>query len=159
MKRQITIADIFIVVLLGVLLPFSPLIRPRQSMAIGDKVVVYIHQRPSDDSLCHALQLTNDEIEEMRYYLRNHDVADEGYNIIASYHTKLLQHHRFLETLLLKDSMYYLPSRQMEAIGTQEVSISVRNLQEEVSRGMMKEELSGHFGTMILLSSPKEPIH
>ena len=121
LKRQITIADIFIVVLLGVLLPFSPLIRPRQSMAIGDKVVVYIHQRPSDDSLCHALQLTNDEIEEMRYYLRNHDVADEGYNNIASYHTKLLQHHRFLETRLLKDSMYYLtydtiPARQRSLV-------------------------------------------
>lgn len=107
MRYQATIADICVVVLLGVLQPFSSLHSHRQLVAISDKVVVSVHQRPSDDSLRHAIQLTDDEMEEMRYYLRVHNVADEGYNQIAAHYTKLQQRLRYLESLLYTDSTRY----------------------------------------------------
>ena len=107
MKHNTTIIDICVVVLLGLLHPFSPLIHQRQSISIGDKVIVAVHHRPSDDSLHHAIQLANQEIEEIQYYLRNHDVADEGYNLIASHHNKLQQHRQFLSALLKKEAISF----------------------------------------------------
>jgi len=51
---------------------------------IPDKVEVRIYQRPQKDSLQVAKQL-----HEMDYYMRTHNVTDEGYNLIAQYHTLL----------------------------------------------------------------------
>lgn len=104
MKYNATIIDICVVVLLGLLHPFSPLIHQRQSICIGDKIVVAVHQRPTDDSLHHAIQMADMEIEEIQYYLRNHDVADEGYNLIASHHTRLQRRRQYLSALLQKES-------------------------------------------------------
>ena len=50
-----------------------------------------------------ALKTMNDEDGELRYYLRVHDVQDEGYNMIADYHSNLCQriniYQRALKTL------------------------------------------------------------
>ena len=121
MKYHTTIIDICVVVLLGVLHPFSPLIHQREAIRIGDKVIVSIHQRPSDDSLRHALLLANQEIEEIQYYRRNHDVADEGYNLIASHHTKLQQYRQYLKGLLKTNFVSYytydtIPARQRHLV-------------------------------------------
>ncbi len=68
-------------------------------MRMNDKIIVYIHQRPNDDTLHHLTQQTEKEMEEMDYYFRIHNVADEGYNQIASYHTKLQLRLRYLKAL------------------------------------------------------------
>lgn len=68
MKSHTTIADICLIVLLGVIHPFSPFIHTKKSMKMNDKVTVYVHQRPSDDSLQSAIQLADKEMDEMRYY-------------------------------------------------------------------------------------------
>lgn len=108
MKRHTTITDILLIVLLGAIMPFSPLIHPRQSAQIGKKIMVYIHQRPTDDSLHHAIRLVDDELEEMNYYFRVHNVTDEGYNQIAAYHTQLQQHRRYLQALLQTERRRYV---------------------------------------------------
>ena len=51
---------------------------------IPDKVEVRVYQRPQKDS-----QQVANQLREMDYYLRTHDVTDEGYNLIAEYHTLL----------------------------------------------------------------------
>ena len=108
MKNQTTIADICLIALIGVILPFSPFIHPRQSMKMNDKVMVLVHQRPSDDSLRHAIQLIEKEMEEMNYYFRVHNVTDEGYNQIAAHHTKLQQHQNYLRTLMAMPNTRYI---------------------------------------------------
>ena len=121
MKYRTTIADICVIVLLGLSYPYSHLIHPRSSVKIKDKVIVHIHHRPSDDSIRHAIKLTEQELEEMNYYFRIHDVADEGYNLIAVYHTRLQQHRNHLKALLMTDTKRYItydtiPARERPAI-------------------------------------------
>lgn len=99
MKYQTTIADICLIVFLGAILPFSPFIRQRTPMRMNDKVIVQVHQRPSDDSIHHLILLNGNEMEEMNYYFRVHDVADEGYNQIAARHTRLQQQQEYLKAL------------------------------------------------------------
>ncbi len=55
-----------------------------QPPRIPDKVEVRVYQQPQMDSAQVAVQLR-----EMDYYLRTHDVTDEGYNLIAQYNTLL----------------------------------------------------------------------
>jgi lysozyme len=55
-----------------------------QPPRIPDKVEVRIYQRAQKDS-----QQVADQLREMDYYMRTHDVTDEGYNLIAQYHTLL----------------------------------------------------------------------
>ena len=55
-----------------------------QPPRIPDKVEVRIYQRPQKDS-----QQVASQLREMDYYLRTHNVTDEGYNLIAQYHTLL----------------------------------------------------------------------
>ncbi len=126
------------------------MIHPKRSMAIGDKVIVTVHLRPSDDSLIHALQLTKDEMEEMQYYLRSHQVADEGYNLIAAHHTKLYQRHQYLEALLLKDSTQYYTYDTIHARQRPMVAVKVKgglwyaghfHIQRELAgRGIVKDD-------------------
>ena len=61
-----------------------------QPPRIPDKVEVRIYQRPQKDSQQVAAQLR-----EMDYYMRTHDVTDEGYNLIAQYHTLLTRMANF----------------------------------------------------------------
>ena len=55
-----------------------------QPPRIPDKVEVRIYQQPQMDSVLVAAQLN-----ELAYYLRTHNVTDEGYNLIAQYNTLL----------------------------------------------------------------------
>lgn len=55
-----------------------------QPPRIPDKVEVRIYQQPQMDSALVAAQLN-----ELAYYLRTHNVTDEGYNLIAQYNTLL----------------------------------------------------------------------
>lgn len=55
-----------------------------QPPRIPDKVEVRVYQRVQKDS-----QQLADQLREMDYYMRTHDVTDEGYNLIAQYHTLL----------------------------------------------------------------------
>ena len=107
MKYQTTIADIFLVVLMGTIMPFSPLVQPKQTRQIGKKIIVTSHQRPTDDSLRNAIRLIDDELEEMNYYFRVHSVTDEGYNQIAAHHTRLQQQRQQLRALLLTERHHY----------------------------------------------------
>ena len=59
--------------------------------AIPDKVVKYYVPKLTPDSIRHAIALTEKEMDEMDYYLRLHNVTDEGYNLVAQYNTTLQQ--------------------------------------------------------------------
>ena len=81
-KSTATIADI---VVLAVLILLNPFIKQRpQPPHISDKVVIYYPAPLTGDTT-----LLNAEIAEIDYYLRIHDVTDEGYNLIAHYNTAL----------------------------------------------------------------------
>lgn len=64
-----------------------------QPPRIPDKVEVRVYQQPQMDSAQVAVQLR-----EMDYYLRTHDVTDEGYNLIAQYNTLLSRASRTSRT-------------------------------------------------------------
>ena len=63
----------------------------KQPPAITDKVVVYYVPQMTADSIQNAIKLTEKEISEMDYYLRLHNVVDDGYNLVAQYNTTLQQ--------------------------------------------------------------------
>ena len=63
----------------------------KQPPAITDKVVVYYVPQLTADSIQNAIKLTEKEIGEMDYYLRLHNVVDDGYNLVAQYNTTLQQ--------------------------------------------------------------------
>ena len=63
----------------------------KQPPAISDKVVVYYVPQLTADSIQNAIKLTEKEIGEMDYYLRLHNVVDDGYNLVAQYNTTLQQ--------------------------------------------------------------------
>ena len=69
------------IAVLAVLLALNPLISYRTPPPhIPDKVEIVTCQTPVVDSV---------QMEELRYYFRNHHVTDEGYNLIANYYTLL----------------------------------------------------------------------
>ena len=88
-----TFADLLVLAPVVVLNPFSPL-QPTPSAPphIPDKVEIRTHRTYSPDSLERAR--IDAEMDEMRYYLKVHNVSDEGYNMVAQYHTKLQQRAR-----------------------------------------------------------------
>ena len=65
---------------------------------IPDKVEVHICRQPATDSV-----VIDGQLREMQYYLRTHQVTDEGYHLVAQYHTQL--------SGLSKQSGTPLPSR------------------------------------------------
>ena len=101
-KRIVNIADLTvlaIVVLLNPLSPWCPY-HPRAKTGIPDKVEIRIRQVLSPDSIQSALNNVDVEIAETDYYLRNHNVTDEGYNLIAQRNTTLQQRRRQLQARL-----------------------------------------------------------
>ncbi|MBQ8714379.1 MAG: glycosyl hydrolase family 25 [Prevotella sp.] len=143
MKYQATIADIFVIVLLGAILPFSPLIHPRQSMMMSDKVIVKVHQRPSNDSIRHAIQLLEDEMEEMNYYFRVHDVTDEGYNQIAAHHTRLQQHQYFLKALMTTPTYRYITYDTIAAKNRPLIAVKTKGGYWKAGQYHISQKLSG----------------
>ena len=130
-------------VLLGAILPFSPFILPRASMKMNDKVIVKVHQRPSDDSLRHLIQLTEDEMEEMNYYFHVHDVADEGYNQIAAHHTKLQQHLSYLRTLIKTPNIRYITYDTIAAKDRPLIAVKRKGGYWKAGRYYVAKNLSG----------------
>ena len=143
MKNHTTIADICLIVLLGAILPFSPFIHTKKSMKMNDKVTVYVHQRPSDDSLRSAIQLADKEMDEMRYYFRSHHVADEGYNQIAAHHTRLSQRRAFHQALLTTDSHRYYSCDTIAAKDRPRIAVKTSGGYWQAGRFVVCQRLNG----------------
>lgn len=105
--------------------------------------MVHIHQRPSDDSLRHAIQQTEEEMAEMDYYFRVHHVADEGYNQIASYHTKLQQRLRNLRVLKGTSANQYVTYDTIPARNRSLVAIKGNGGYWKAGRYHARQRLSG----------------
>ena len=65
--------------------------------SIPDKVVKHYKVQLTADSIQNAIALTEKEIDEMSYYLRLHNVMDDGYNLVAEYNTTLQQRLQLLK--------------------------------------------------------------
>lgn len=90
-----TIADIIVIIALTLL---NPMLFPQMPPpTIPDKVVKYYKPQLTADSIQHAIALTEKEIDEMSYYLRLHNVMDDGYNLVAEYNTTLQQRLKMLK--------------------------------------------------------------
>ena len=90
MKRKAniaTIADIIVIIAVTLLNPMQFPQMPPPS--IPDKVVRYYEPHMTADSIQNAITLTEKEIDEMSYYLRLHNVMDDGYHLVAQYNTTL----------------------------------------------------------------------
>ena len=86
-RRWQLVADIGVVALLTLLNPFvSPhKVTPR----IPDKVEVRVYRHADIDSV-----VFNGQFKELQYYLRTHQVTDDGYNQIAQYNSALVRSSR-----------------------------------------------------------------
>ena len=90
-----TIADVIVIIALTLL---NPMLFPQlPPPAIPDKVVTYYTPQLTADSIQHAIVLTEKEIDEMGYYLRLHNVMDDGYNLVAQYNSTLQQRLQLLK--------------------------------------------------------------
>ena len=99
----------------------------KQPPAITDKVVVYYVPQLTADSIQNAIKLTEKEISEMDYYLRLHNVVDDGYNLVAQYNTTLQQRLNRLKRQLsnpqkpkAKSQKLTAKDRPMTAVKTQQ---------------------------------------
>jgi len=68
--------------------------------AIPDKVVTYYVPQLAADSIQQIITLSEKEIDEMNYYLRLHNVMDDGYTLVAQYSTILQQRIKTLKRQL-----------------------------------------------------------
>jgi lysozyme len=112
-------------------------------MKMNDKVTVYVHQRPSDDSLRSAIKLADKEMDEMRYYFRSHHVADEGYNQIAAHHTRLSQRRTFLQALLTTDSHRYYSCDTIAAKDRPRIAVKTSGGYWQAGRFVVCQRLNG----------------
>ena len=96
-----TLADLLILAIIVLINPTSPLTpyHPFQAPCIPDKVVVRHSYRLPNDSVLHALKQTEAQLAEMQYYLKIHNVTDNGYNQVARYNTLLLDRQAKLSRL------------------------------------------------------------
>lgn len=86
-RRWRLVADIGVVALLTLLNPFvSP---HKLTPCIPDKVEVRVYRHAAIDSV-----VFNGQFKELQYYLRTHQVIDEGYNQIAQYNSALVRSSR-----------------------------------------------------------------
>jgi len=116
-------ADLMVLTLIVVLNPLSPIApyRPHIHPHIPDKVEIRYHQTLSNDSIGYALSNIKNEMEEIQYYLRVHNVTDEGYNMVAQYNTLLTQKYFRLKGRLnhpdnRKADTCLIPARQRPLI-------------------------------------------
>ena len=89
-----TLADLLVLALVVVLNPLSPL-RPSSHQVpphIPAKVEIRYQKAIAPDSL-QAVRIEA-EMDEMRYYLKVHNVSDDGYQYVAQYNTRLAQKAR-----------------------------------------------------------------
>ncbi len=94
-KNIATISDIIVIIVVTLL---NPMLSPQKlPPTIPDKVVKYYEPSMTADSIRNAILLTEKEIDEMSYYLRLHNVMDDGYNLVAQYNTILQQRQELLK--------------------------------------------------------------
>lgn len=85
----IDVAVMMAVVLVNPLSPLTPY-RPFKAPSITDKVLISYRQPAlTADSVERSLRQTEAQLTEIRYYMKSHNVADEGYNQVARYETAL----------------------------------------------------------------------
>ena len=97
-----TLADILVLALLVFLNPFRPSRFTSDAMLrhnhprLSDKVEIVYRQPVDPDTIAQHLRFVEDEISEMKYYLRIHNVTDDGYNLVAHYKSRLQQEYQQL---------------------------------------------------------------
>jgi lysozyme len=82
-----TIANILVLafaVLINPLCPLTPY-RPSTHPCIPDKVEIRYTRPLSPDSTLQLIRQAKEQLNEMNYYFKVHNVTDEGYNQVARY--------------------------------------------------------------------------
>lgn len=132
-----TFADLLILALVVILNPLSPL-QPSSRHTpphIPDKIEIRYHKTIAHDSLQRAR--IEAEMDEMRYYLKVHNVSDEGYQFVAQYHRQLLQKAKMASAD--RDTQKTIPTRRDTIAAKDRPMIAVK-----MSGGYWK---AGHFLT------------
>jgi lysozyme len=111
-KPIATYADLLVLALVVTLNPLSPFTpyHFHQPPHIPDKVEIYYRHPLSTDTITQAIQKVEAEMAEMQYYLRVHNVDDDGYNLVALYHQALQQE----QYALLRQEKHSLLSQQKQ---------------------------------------------
>ena len=95
---KIHIADFLVLAAVVALFWLNPMSFYRQRQTgIPDKVVVYYQRTIPKDSLPHALREVEAEMAEMDYYLRYHNIDDDGFPLVSRYNSSLQQEYRLLK--------------------------------------------------------------
>ena len=94
-------ADILVLAAVVVLFMLSPTVNRKLSTLIyrqplPDKVIVYRPKAISADSLERSINYLEKEKMEMQYYLRFHNIDDDGFPLVSSYNTRLEEEYRLL---------------------------------------------------------------
>ena len=142
MKRPKTIASYAdILVLAAVVVLFVPLHSKLlilnshfsiQNSPLPDKVIVYQERQLSQDSLQHCLQYLEEERREMQYYLRVHNIDDDGFALVARYNASLEQEYRLTQ------------QRLQQQLRRQASPDSKNGLLQQRSRGQVSPALIKH---------------
>ena len=102
-------ADILVLAAVVVLFMLSPTVNNKSSVNyrlstanrnIPDKVLVYCDRKLSIDSLQHSLLYLEKEKAEMQYYLRVHNIDDDGFALVARYNASLENEYRLTQQRL-----------------------------------------------------------
>ena len=96
-KSIAKITDLLVLVVVVLLNPTMPFYPSHEPPRIGDKKVIFYTPAIDTTTISKALKDVEQETEEMNYYLKVHNVTDEGYNLVAQYHTSLIAEHRQLQ--------------------------------------------------------------
>ncbi len=100
MKSIARIADLLVLAVVVLLNPTMPFYPSHEPPRIGDKVEIYYQPAVDTTALHKAIADVEQEMEEMNYYLKVHNVTDEGYNLVAQYHTSLIAEQHQLQAQL-----------------------------------------------------------
>ncbi len=93
-----TFADLLILAIIVIISPTSPITpyHPFEVPCISDKVEVRYTKVLPPDSLAQSIKIVEAQLSEMKYYLKVHNVTDEGYNQVARYNQTLLDRKDWL---------------------------------------------------------------
>ena len=108
MKSIARIADLLVLAVVVLLNPTMPFYPSHEPPRIGDKVEIYYQPAVDTTALHKAIADVEQEMEEMNYYLKVHNVTDEGYNLVAQYHTSLIAEQHQLQAqleMLLRETL------------------------------------------------------
>ena len=96
-----TFADLLILAIIVIINPTSPFTpyQPFKAPCIPDKIEVRYSKILPTDSIAQSLKRTEAQLSEMQYYLKVHNVTDEGYNQVAGYNQTLLNRKNWLQKM------------------------------------------------------------